>query len=102
MTLYRIAQEALANVVRHAQASAVEISLSVRDGTAVLEISDNGRGATAEQVADPRSLGLIGMRERADLLGGSVTIAGRAGEGTVLTAMLPLGKDDRDRASVVR
>ena len=102
VTLYRIAQEALANVVRHAQASAVEISLSVRDGTAVLEISDNGRGATAEQIADPRSLGLIGMRERADLLGGSVTIAGRAGEGTVLTAMLPLGKDDRDRASVVR
>lgn len=102
VTLYRIAQEALANVVRHAQASEVRVSLAVRERTAVLEIRDNGRGVTLEQIADPRSLGLLGMRERAELLGGSVHIAGRHGEGTVLTAVLPLGKDDRDRANPLR
>lgn len=93
VTLYRIAQEGLANVVRHAQASEVEVSLEVREAAVVLEIRDNGAGITAEQIADRRSLGLLGMRERAELLGGSVEIAGRAGEGTVLTATLPLGKD---------
>ena len=102
VTLYRIAQEALANVVRHSNASAVEVALDVRDGAAVLEISDNGRGMTAGEIGSPGSLGLIGMRERAELLGGSVTIDGRAGAGTVVTVILPLAKDDPNRASTLR
>ena len=89
-TLYRIAQEGLANVVRHAQASAVEVSLALRDAAAVLEITDNGRGMSQDQIADARSLGLIGMRERAELLGGSVIINSRPGEGTTLRVTLPL------------
>ena len=102
VTLYRIAQEALANVVRHAGASAVEVALSIRDGSVILGISDNGRGVTAEQIASPGSLGLIGMRERAELLGGSVKIEGRMGEGTVVTVSLPLAKEEPNRASPVR
>lgn len=91
-TLYRIAKEALANVVRHAGASQVDVSLGTRGGAAVLEIRDNGRGITREEVSGPRSLGLVGMRERAELLGGSVAIEGRAGAGTVLTVTLPMTK----------
>jgi signal transduction histidine kinase len=101
VTLYRIAQEGLANIVRHAEATEVEISLMIRDGAAVLEIGDNGRGVAPEQVADSRSLGLVGMRERASLLGGSVTIHGRPGEGTRITAILPLARDERDSASTL-
>jgi signal transduction histidine kinase len=88
-TLYRIAKEALANVVRHARASQVEVSLAIRDGAAVLEIRDNGRGITREEASGPH-LGLLGIRERAELLGGSMAVEGRSGEGTVLTVTLPL------------
>jgi signal transduction histidine kinase len=102
VTLYRIAQEALANVVRHAEASEVEISLAIREGAAVLEISDNGRGVSPEQVTNPKSLGLLGMRERAELLGGSVHLAGNPGHGTVVTVTLPLGKDDQNLARSLR
>lgn len=90
VTLYRIAQEALANVVRHAGASSIAVTLAARDRTAILEISDNGCGVTPEQVAAPGSLGLLGMRERAELLGGNVTVAGETGKGTRLTVTLPL------------
>lgn len=90
VTLYRIAQEGLANVVRHANATEVEVTLAVRDGAAVLTIRDDGQGIRTDQVASPSSLGLLGMRERAELLGGSVTINGQPGRGTVLTVTLPL------------
>jgi signal transduction histidine kinase len=87
-TLYRIAKEALSNVVRHANATAVGISLTLEGGAAVLRIKDNGRGMPP--AVDPnKSLGLLGIRERAELLGGSVTIDSRPGEGTMLTAILP-------------
>ena len=99
-TLYRIAQEALTNVVRHAAADEVEVSLSLRDGSAVLVIEDNGRGIAPEKLRSARSLGLVGMRERAELLGGTVEIETADGRGTVVTATLPLpGEND---ASPVR
>jgi signal transduction histidine kinase len=75
----------------------------VSESAAVLEIRDNGRGITREQIAGPQSLGLLGIRERAELLGGAVNIEGRAGEGTALTVTLPLAaKDDRHVESAVR
>lgn len=86
-TLYRIAKEALSNIVRHANATAVEVSLALIDGAAVLKIRDNGRGMPP--AIDPKSLGLLGIRERAELLGGSVTIDSQPGEGTMLKAILP-------------
>ena len=90
VTLYRIAQEGLANVVRHAQATEVEMTLSIRDGAAVLEIRDDGRGIRADEAASRGSLGLLGIRERAELLGGTVKIEGEAGKGTRLTVTLPV------------
>lgn len=101
VTLYRIAQEALANVVRHANATAVEVSLAMTGGAAVLTIRDDGRGMARESI-DPKSLGLLGIRERAELLGGSLTIDSRPGEGTIVTAMLPLTKPETDHAHPLR
>lgn len=91
-TIYRITREALANVIRHAGASQVEVTLGTRGGAVVLEVRDDGRGITHEEISGPHSLGLLGIRERAELLGGSVAIAGRPGEGTVLTVTLPITK----------
>ena len=101
-TFYRIAQEALANVVRHAEATAVEISLVLEEGAAVLTIRDNGRGMPREKADDPNSLGLLGIRERAELLGGSVAIDSLPGEGTTVVATLPLPKGETDHARPLR
>ena len=100
VTLYRIMQEALANVVRHAEATAVEVSLAMNGGRAVLSIKDNGRGM--QQPANPQSLGLLGIRERAELLGGSVAIDSRPGDGTMITVTLPLTTTEPDHAHPLR
>jgi PAS domain S-box-containing protein len=89
--LFRIFQEALTNVVRHAEARHVVIRL-VQDPEAMrLEVVDNGKGITPEQLTDRASLGLVGMRERARLWGGDVTIQGTPGVGTTVTIWLPCG-----------
>jgi signal transduction histidine kinase len=95
-TLYRIAQEALTNVVRHSGATEVDAALTVRDGAVVLEIRDNGKGIAAEDAGSRRALGLVGMRERAELLGGSVEVRGNGG-GTTVTAVLPLPEENDAR-----
>lgn len=89
-TLFRIVQESLTNIVRHAGASAVRVRLAERDGHVELRVSDDGRGVTSAQVKDPRSLGLLGMRERTAMLAGTFTIAGRPGKGTVITVRVPV------------
>jgi signal transduction histidine kinase len=88
--LFRILQEALTNVVRHAKATRVEVSLSMEAGRVRLVVDDNGRGVPAAAVTNPRSLGLLGMRDRAVLIGGEVSVAGRPGAGTTVTVELPL------------
>jgi PAS domain S-box-containing protein len=88
--LFRIFQEALTNVVRHARASAVHVTLAERRGLFDLRIRDNGRGVTDEEVADPRAVGVLGMRERAVLVGGTFTITGRRGKGTTVLVRVPL------------
>jgi signal transduction histidine kinase len=87
--LFRILQEALTNVARHAQASQVRVDLEGRADEVVLVVQDNGVGITPEQIADRHSLGLIGMRERARFWGGQVTFEGAAGRGTAVTARMP-------------
>jgi PAS domain S-box-containing protein len=87
---FRILQETLTNVARHAAASRVEITLTSDDERLVLEIKDNGKGITDSDVADSRSLGLLGMRERAQLLGGDLSISGTPGHGTLVTVTIPL------------
>ena len=94
-TVYRVLQEALTNVARHARAQRVSVQLVRDDGAVELRVQDDGvglgRAARAEAAArDRRRLGLQGMRERAVLLGGSVEVESRPGEGTTLTAHFPV------------
>lgn len=88
--LFRICQEALVNVARHAQATGVRIRLSAAAGQLVLEIQDDGAGIPEAKVTDPQSLGLLGMRERGTALGGEVRIQGVPGVGTTITVRMPL------------
>jgi len=87
--IFRTCQEALTNVMRHAEATRVAVSLEERKGRIVLIVRDNGRGITSEQVRDRRSLGIIGMRERAYMLGGRVRICRRPEGGTLVLAHIP-------------
>jgi PAS domain S-box-containing protein len=88
-SMFRIFQEALTNVLRHASARKVAVHLVPQPEALVLEIADDGKGITPDQLADHGSLGLLSMRERAHLLGGEVTIQGKSGEGTVVTLRMP-------------
>ena len=88
--IFRIFQAALTNILRHAQATRVTIMIEEEAKELVLEVKDNGRGITEEEISGSQSLGLIGMRERAQLVGGRITITGVAGKGTVLTVRVPL------------
>ncbi len=91
-SLFRIFQEALTNIARHADATEVRVTLSRKDNEIYLEVADNGRGVSHEQVHNSKSLGIIGMRERARLLGGRVTIKNRYGRGTTVTVKIPISQ----------
>ncbi|MDD5723386.1 MAG: PAS domain S-box protein [Syntrophales bacterium] len=82
VTIFRIAQEALTNIVRHARATSVDVALRVGDGNLVLEVIDNGLGFSAENPPKTGSFGLLGMRERALAIGGVVDIKSSPGRGT--------------------
>jgi signal transduction histidine kinase len=87
--LFRILQEALTNVTQHANATQVTVRLAEEDGILSLEIHDNGKGITTEQLSAINSLGILGMRERSLLLGGELMISGVPGLGTTVTARIP-------------
>ncbi len=87
---YRIAQEALTNVARHAFATRVKIDLQVKRGVLTLSVADNGRGFDPRKLSESDCLGLAGMRERASLLGGSLEMQSQAGKGTRVYFRLPL------------
>ena len=88
--VFRIVQEALTNVARHAGATRADISLRDESDSLIVEVRDNGKGIRAEELADARSLGLLGMRERALVFGGEVTVTGFHGRGTAVTLRMPL------------
>jgi signal transduction histidine kinase len=90
--LFRILQEAMYNVVRHAHATAVRILLHQKENTVSMKVSDNGRGITESELNNSRDYGLAGMRERAALLGGAVQISGRPGRGTAVVVSIPIEK----------
>lgn len=92
VALFRIFQEILTNVARHAQATEVNVILEEQAGTLFLEARDNGRGIKASEFSNPKSLGLLGMRERALLLGGEFNIRGIRGKGTTVTVRIPVDK----------
>jgi signal transduction histidine kinase len=87
--LFRVFQEALTNVARHANASHVGVRLAFAGDDLCLEVRDDGRGITEAQTGNPRSLGLLGIRERARHLGGAAAIAAEATGGTVVSVHVP-------------
>lgn len=90
--VFRICQELLTNVARHAEARKVQIDLNWTNHQLILEVNDNGKGISSGQVVDSKAWGLIGMRERAHLMKGELEIEGHPGKGTTVKLVLPLEK----------
>jgi signal transduction histidine kinase len=89
IALFRIFQETLANITKHAQASEVAVRMQDRKGRIQLSVKDNGRGLSETDRAKPRSFGLRGIRERVEYLGGKVSIESQAGQGTQIAVFIP-------------
>jgi len=92
--VFRIFQEALTNVARHAHATHVSINFTLERNYLILEVTDNGIGISDAQIANIKSLGLLGMKERALIFGGDLTIRGVAGKGTNLKLNIPTGEQE--------
>ena len=90
INVYRIFQEALANVMRHAGATSVEVSLTMVGGHLLLRISDNGSGIRKEEITAHTSFGILGMEERARLCGGIIVIKGSREAGTTVSLAIPV------------
>ena len=90
VAIYRILQEALTNVIRHAKAKSVIVHLHQEEGFIILEVIDDGVGMDQDKIDSYNSLGLIGMRERVNLYNGSMDIASVINEGTKLSVIIPL------------
>ena len=93
--MFRIYQELLTNVARHAQATRLDVELRTVDDRLVLKVSDNGVGIVPGHADGKTSLGLLGMRERALRLGGSVAISSTRGSGTRVAVSIPIGNPER-------
>ncbi|MGD1045029.1 MAG: sensor histidine kinase [Bacteroidota bacterium] len=87
--MFRIFQETLTNITRHSGATRVIVHLYQKDNALELQVHDNGRGITSQEINDPKSFGLIGIRERAQYWHGIVNIEGKAGLGTIVTVRFP-------------
>lgn len=92
LVLFRILQEAMTNIIRHAEATNVNVILTVKNDNIVLKIMDNGKGITADQMMKPQSFGIIGIRERVRFWGGNSTFEGVPGKGTAVTIAIPFKK----------
>ena len=88
--LFRIMQESLSNIQRHANATEISLALMVEGAWLSMEITDNGKGISDIELLGSRSFGLMGMRERAHIFGGNVNIQGEEGKGTTVSARIPL------------
>src|ERR1022692_3080654 len=92
--LFRIFQEAFTNIARHANATIVEISLRIIDQELVLRIQDNGRGFEIDEVGAQKTLGLLGMKERALMMGGRLEINDTPGQGVAVVINVPLNNQE--------
>jgi PAS domain S-box-containing protein len=92
IVIFRIFQEAMTNIMRHADATEVKASLKAKDNVITLEVIDNGKGITEEKITNSSSFGLLGMRERVNFLGGNVTISGVKNKGTTIRVNIPFKK----------
>jgi signal transduction histidine kinase len=96
-TIFRILQETLTNIVRHAEASLVSVSLNENGSCLMFQVKDNGKGITEEELTDPRSYGLMGMRERVQSWDGSIMISGIENKGTTVTVSIPLDNKGQEK-----
>ena len=90
--VFRIFQETLTNVARHAKATRMNIQIEKKSGQLLLNVEDNGRGISHLEIHNPASLGLLGMRERALLFNGEIHFSGISGKGTTVSLRMPLSK----------
>ncbi len=88
-TVFRIFQEVLTNAARHAEATKISVLLTEQADGLMLHVEDNGKGITEKELSDPNSLGLLGMRERVNTWGGSLSISGSRDKGTAVTVLIP-------------
>lgn len=88
--IFRIVQESLTNVARHAEATEVRIALAIEDGRLLLSITDNGKGMAADAANRARGFGLVGIRERAFMCGGEFTLSSEPDEGTTIAVSIPI------------
>ncbi|MGB8952165.1 MAG: PAS domain S-box protein [Candidatus Aminicenantales bacterium] len=95
--IFRIFQEALTNIARHARATKAKVSFYEKDGLLILQVQDNGKGITKKEISNPYSIGLIGMRERAHALGGQIEIQGRKNKGATVTLTVPISRKGHGR-----
>ena len=93
IALFRMVQETLTNIARHAQASQVKVQFSVVEGSLHLCITDNGIGISEQAITDSNALGLVGMRERARFMNGKFSISGKPGKGTRVLVIVPLNQE---------
>jgi signal transduction histidine kinase len=102
--IFRVFQEIMTNVIRHSRASQVDVDLEVHRGWLFLTVADNGRGITEDELYSPKSLGLMGMHERAEELGGAIHIQRGSAAGTTVVMQVPLTtqRRRRDRAGAVK
>ncbi|NWF76113.1 MAG: CHASE2 domain-containing protein [Nitrospirae bacterium] len=94
--IFRIFQETLTNIARHAHATKVNISLMKKSGNIELQIQDNGKGITEDEINNPKSFGLIGMRERVKIFGGNIIIKGMKDMGTQVTVKIPFNESSEN------
>lgn len=88
--IFRIFQEILTNILRHSEATIVEMSMEIKEDNFILEVKDNGKGITEEHQQGADSLGILGMKERAYLIGGKIFIDGQNGKGTTVRVCIPI------------
>lgn len=89
-TVYRIFQECLTNIARHARATQVKVALEIEKDILKMVIKDNGRGITSKEINASQSLGLLGMQERARQKGGKMEISGDSNQGTSIISTFPI------------
>jgi signal transduction histidine kinase len=92
IAFFRILQESLTNIARYAEATKINVALHENDGFLTLEVTDNGKGVSEEQLSDPNSLGIFGMRERVQYFGGVIDITGIPHKGTTVAVKVPVVK----------
>lgn len=103
LALFRILQETLTNIARHAEASKIEVSVSEAGQILTLTVTDNGRGIRDEHLSDPHSYGIMGIKERVEYLGGNVHIIGVPDKGTTVKVRLPIaGRESKNDQGIHR